>query len=487
MRAFYAAVDIRIYGKNEKPLLLPKELRDSVRFEEQMPAARWRSFIRSISALVAHTDGIRNKSYYPLFRVQKGALTALGEGRTYPYHGNELTIYQARRGGVRFTFCARDVGSASELLAVPLWDGLPREQAAQLLREVGVILSEGGLAHLAAVLRSTSLAALQVQFQLISFLLAVRSFFDVAEASGIDLSDENAYTVDIDRCAMNLGAVCEIEPELRACIAPENALLRERLNRALDTAFQIPARGEAVQNAEPSTDPEQLLRSAETYFAEISDRDGRAASAMQDMGLTFDALTRDYDIVPMQEYLSETHIPGSEADHAYSMLLLIEDGHISTNVQLNDGEVQLRLKAGECVKFIWPERLARFLPALSALELWSERSGFSPERKFREFGKYLEQQEPQYDGLSRIFEAFLKAQYACGDKVRDWNIDFLREVNVPDAEKGHWLSDPWSGRLWRKDEKDAYRKCRQSYWQWEWDCQESVIEHLKRYVALYAY
>ena len=72
VRAFYAAVDIRIYGKNEKPLLLPKELRDSVRFEEEMPAARWRSFIRSISALVAHTDGIRNKSYYPLFRVQKG-------------------------------------------------------------------------------------------------------------------------------------------------------------------------------------------------------------------------------------------------------------------------------------------------------------------------------------------------------------------------------------------------------------------------------
>lgn len=486
VRAFYAAADVRIYGKNEKPLLLPKELNDRICFEEEMPAARWRSFIRNISALVAHTDGIRNKSFYPLFCIQKGSLKLPYKKRSYPYHGNELKIYQGRRGGVRFAFCVRDTGSVSELLSVPLWDGLPREQAAQLLHALTEILSEGGLLHIAAVLRSTSLGALQVQFQLISFLLAVFSFLDIAEASEIDLSGENAYTADFDRCAMNFGAICEIEPEMRALTAPENAKLRDELKKQLHNAFQITDQGEAEPEASPDS-TEQLLSSTESYFAEISDRDGRAVFAMREMGLTFDALTRDYDIVPMREYLSDARIPGDEADHTYSMLLLIEDGQISTNVQLNDGEVQLRLKAGECAKFIWPERLDRFLPALSALELWSERSGFSPERKFREFGKYLEQQEPQYAGLSQKFEAFLKAQYACGDKVRDWRIDFLRGINVPDTVNKKWISDPWSGRPWSADEVKAYRNRKQSYWEWQWNCQEKIIAYLKRYVALYAY
>ena len=285
---------------------------------------------------------------------------------------------------------------------------------------------------------------------------------------------------------MNFGAICEIEPEMRALTAPENAKLRDELKKQLHNAFQITDQGEAEPEASPDS-TEQLLSSTESYFAEISDRDGRAVFAMREMGLTFDALTRDYDIVPMREYLSDARIPGDEADHTYSMLLLIEDGQISTNVQLNDGEVQLRLKAGECAKFIWPERLDRFLPALSALELWSERSGFSPERKFREFGKYLEQQEPQYAGLSQKFEAFLKAQYACGDKVRDWRIDFLRGINVPDTVNKKWISDPWSGRPWSADEVKAYRNRKQSYWEWQWNCQEKIIAYLKRYVALYAY
>ena len=349
-----------------------------------------------------------------------------------------------------------------------------------------MILSDGGLLHIAAVLRSTSLGALQVQFQLISFLLAVLSFFDFAKEFRIDLSGENAYTADFDRCAMNFGAICEVEPEMRALAAPENVGLRERLKEKLYDALQITEQGE-VEERECLDCTEQLLRSTESYFAEISDRDGRAIFAMREMGLTFDALTRDYDIVPMREYLSEARIPGNEADHAYSMLLLIEDGQISTNVQLNDGEVQLRLKAGECAKFIWPERLGRFLPALSALELWSERSGFSPERKFREFGKYLEQQESEYDGLSQIFEEFLKSQYACGDKVRDWDIDFLRAVNVPDTKKAHWLFYPWSGKPWTEKEKTAYDKRGQNYWQWEWAYQKKVIEHLEHYVLLYAY
>lgn len=494
---FYSSVDVYVYGKNAKDLLLPKELNDRVTFEEEMSATRWRSFIRNISTLISFADGIRNKSYYPLFCIETEKLKNFKRTpRSYSYRGRELNIYQEHQdgNGIRFTFCAREIRSVHEFLAVPLWVGLPLSQAEQLLINVADILSQGeytpqaiGFPHTLALLRSHLPGALQMQFQMISFLMAVISFFDFAEKSGIDLSSENAYSIDTDRCAMNFGVLCEIEPEMQAFVAPENAELRQKLSNALSEAFNQ-SHGEAKNTAQPSVAPEQLLRNTESYFAEISDYDGRTAFAMRESNLTFDALIRDSDIVPMKEYLSEKSIPGNEDDHIFSMLLLTEDGQISMNVQLNDGEVQLRLKAGECSKFIWPERLGRFLPALSALEVWSERSGFSPERKFREFGTFLEQRDPvQYQGLGQIFERFLRTQYSCGDKVRDWHIGFLREINQPDIDLGRWLSYPWSGMPWSENEKKAYMKHKQSYWQWENTCQEQIIEYLKQYAALYAY
>lgn len=495
VRAFYSSVDIRIYGKNETPLLLPEELGCRMTFKEEMSATRWRSFIRSVSSLVAHTEGIRNKSYYPLFCIQNECLKNFnGKPQSYPYHGNELNIYQDRQDGIRFTFCERSIGSVHEFLAIPLWSGLPREQAKLLLKDTAGILSKAGqgteavgFPHIVSILHSSLPGLLQVQFQMISFLMAVISFFDFAEKYGIDLSGENYYA-DFDRCAMNFGTLCEIEPEMRVFAAPENTTLRQELKNRLYQVFFNIYHDESNDEEPPSDDMEYLLRSTESYFAEISAHDGRAIYAMREMGLTFDALTRDTDIVPMKKYLSEKSIPGNEVNHIFSMLLLIEDGQISTNVQLNDGEVQLRLKAGECAKFIWPERLWQFLPALTALEIWSERSGFSPERKFREFGTYLEQQEPeQYYGLSQLFGDFLRAQYDCGDKVQDWHIDFSREANLPDIKQKRWLSYPWSGRPWSKDEERAYKARKQTYWQWKGECQGKVIEYLKRYVELYDY
>ncbi len=71
--------------------------------------------------------------------------------------------------------------------------------------------------------------------------------------------------------------------------------------------------------------------------------------------------------------------------------------------------------------------------------------------------------------------------------MRDWRIDFLRGINVPDTVNKKWISDPWSGRPWSADEVKAYRNRKQSYWEWQWNCQEKIIAYLKRYVALYAY
>lgn len=498
VRSFYSAVDVHIYGKSEKRLLLPKELNDRVSFEEEMSATRWRSFIRNISSLVAHTEGIRNKSYYPLFCIENERLENFkGKSRSYLYHGSELSIYQQHLDGVSLTFSERNTGSAREFLAVPFWNGLPREQAELLLKEIAGILSQGRcdgeticFPHIVSILQSNLSGALQMQFQMVSFLIAVISFFDFAKMSGMNLSGEKAYFVDIDRCAMNFGTLCEIEPEMKVFVAQENAELRQKLKTVIYAAFHNKDKdcNKSKSEEHPSDESEQLLRSTETYFARISDRDGRAVFAMRKMGLTFDALTRDTDVVTMKEYLSEESIPGNEENRIFSMLLLIEDGQISTNVQLNNDEVQLRLKVGECAKFIWPERLRRFLPALATLEVWSERSGFLTARKFREFGTFLEQQDPvQYYGLGQIFEDFLNSQYSCGDKVRDWLVDFLRDTNLPDIACERWLSYPWSGRPWSEAEKKSYMTRKQNYWQWERTCQEKIIEYLRQYVRLYAY
>lgn len=499
---FLSAVDIRIYGKNQKELLLPEALDSRLTFAEEMPARRWRSFVQNVSALTAQTDGVRNKSFYPLFSVRKERLKEefdSGQSRSYGYHGKRLRVYQTKKNGILFAFCERDGDAKKEYLPIPLWGDIPKERAEILLRDtaayfeslaVDTAMQEGrtDFHHVISLLRDTAPGLLQVQFQMISFIMAVISFCHFAQDRWELTVDDSACSMDIERCAMNFGLIEELEPELREIVALGRSSDRyEKLEEIIHKAFSENTGLSNPLATEKTNDTVVLLRATESYFSRISNADGRALAAMRENGLVFDALTKDHDMIPLQDYLNAGDIPGNLEDRVFSMLLLLEDGQISINAQLCDGKMQLRLKTGESVKFIAAERIRRFIPALSALEEWSGYSGFSPKQKIWEFGKFIGDAEPAlYEGIDEQFSAFAQAQYDCGDKVSDWDIGFIRGVNTPDFRHKEWYVDPWSGRPWSKEEEKDFEACNQSYWQREWIKQNEVSEMLGQYVRKYS-
>lgn len=489
---FLAAVDIQVYGRNQKKLLLPEMIENRLTPTEWMPARRWHSFVRNISALTTHTEGVGNKSYYPLFSVGKELLkeTVDEKSWSYGYHGKRLRVFQEKASGILFTFCERDIGAKKEYLPIPLWGDLPRDRAEVLLSETANVFAayaqetdRTDFHYVIRLLREKALGLLQIQYQMISFIMAVLSFYDFAWENWQLKINDGICSVDIERCAMNFGPIEEIEPELREIIDEKNDALREKLKKAIYTAFSESTELLSPVSAEKTSDMGKLLWAVESYFSNISTEDERALAAMRASGQVFDVLTRDYDIIPLQDYLNAEDIPGSAEDRVFALLLLLEDGQISINVQLCDGKVQLRVKTGEYVKFIEAERIRRFIPALSILEDWSGRVGYSPERKLCEFGEFIGKTYPaRYEGIDEIFHSFINTQYTCGDKVSDWNIDFIKGMNTPDFDRKEWLIYPWSGRPWNEEEKDSYRTLDQPYWQWERNQEEEVFELLKQYV-----
>lgn len=489
-RDFLSAVDIRVYGRNQKKLLLSDAVESRLTAVEEMPTKRWREFVRSVSALIRHTGGIGNKSYYPLFSVPKDSLSGPDreEARSYSYHGSRFRVYQTKKDGILFTFCEREAGAKRELLPIPLWGDLPKERAKRLLEETAEVFASNAkcqsrtdFCNVIALLRESSLGLLQVQFQLISFIMAVLSFCDFARERGLPCIDG----VDIDRCAMSFGTVKEFEAELREITDGKNEALCEELKKIIYAAFSESEELYAPVEGENSGDTEKLLRAAETYFLSISDADERALAAMREDEIVFDALTRDYDVVSLQDYLNAEGISGSIEDRVFSLILLLMDGQVSMNVRLYDGKMQLRLKTGEYVKSIEAERIRQFIPVLSALEDWCVRAGYSPEHKLCEFGRFLGELDPtRYGELGETFRTFANAQYVCGDTVSDWNIGFTGESSLPDTKRGEWLVDPWSGRAWSEEEKEHYASRGLSPMQWEKEQCAEAIEQLKLYVKL---
>lgn len=493
-RDFLSAVEIRVYGRNEKKLLLPDAVERQMTAVEEMPAKRWRAFVRTVSSLIRQTGGIGNKSYFPLFTVSKDSLREPDEeeARSHGYHGSRLRVYQTKGDGILFTFCERIVGTKKEILPIPLWGDLPKERAKILLEEVAEVLARNAkyqsrtdFCNVIALLHESSPGLLQVQLQLISFILSALSFHDFVRERGLSCIDGDTCGVDADRCAMSFGTVKEFEAELREISIGENEALRRELKKVIYAAFSEHTDQLLVpQTAEKSTgDAEQRLRAAETYFLGISNEDERALVAMRENDMVFDALTRDHDVVSLQTYLGADSISGSMEDRIFSLLLLLMDGQVSMNVRLYDGKMQLRLKAGEYVKSIEAERIRRFLPALSVLEDWCIHAGYSPEHKIGEFGRFLgELDSAKYGGLGETFRTFANTQYVCGDMVRDWNINFTRESSLPDSERGEWLIDPWSGRAWSEEEKERYASLDLSPMLWEKKQCAETAEQLKLYV-----
>lgn len=497
-RDFLSAVEIRVYGRNQKKLLLPDAVESRLTAVEAMPTKRWRAFVRSVSALIRQTVGIGNKSYFPLFSVPKDSLREPDEeeARSFGYHRGRLRVYQVKGDGILFTFCERVVGAKKEILPIPLWGDMPKERAKLLLEEVAEVFARNAkcqsrtdFCNVIALLHDSSLGLLQVQFQLISFILSVLSFHDFAREHGLCRIDRNTCSADIDRCAMSFGTAEEFEAELREISDGGNNALREELKMVVYAAFSecterlyvSPTVGENTGNTE------ELLRASETYFLDISNEDERALAAMRENDAVFDALTMDHDVVSLQAYLNAESISGSMEERVFSLLLLLTDGQVSMNVRLYDGKMQLRLKAGEYVKSIEAERIRCFIPALSALEDWCVRAGYSPERKISEFGRFLgELDSARYAGLEETFRAFANTQYVCGDTVSDWNISFTEESNSPNPEHGEWMADSWSGRIWSEEEKERYISLEISPMQWEKERCAEALEQLKQYVKLIA-
>lgn len=506
-RDFLNAIDVRIYAQDDHAPLEERYF-SRIRSEKRMQRSEWREMTLKMAAGLTRSDLVENASYAPFFRLDKEDYVRLKKQlgddgwnvRHWTYHCLDADIWQNRRIAfmnkvvLQGTLRVHEDACSDTVRIVPLalFEKISAENLKAVSKDLEQFFAEKSpeaFKHIIRLLKSECPILLKVKMQWISFLLSIIMFFDALERAGImfKLSTVDKYGFsknrnhDLDKIAKNFGFLDDTFKALYTlCASEKNAqTLRHGLRTMLytklkDSLVLLRTPGE-VENAPPQS-AEKYIRPAEDFFFKAGARDEKYLSIIKTQGLVYSVIVPTNIHSSMSKYLKYFRENTKEFSYALNdcigiLLMMMDVGVTAMTIRdENDefGEAFLSnwVRAGEQSLYVLARRYYRFFPALVELESRCERIGYNVIRQIRRFGEYLEYREPNQKNLG---EHFADDLYRClrnqGYKLRDWNIDFLLDLDIPvkrgDAEGVDDVRSvrDWDGKPWEEREWERFRRC----------------------------
>ena len=505
-RDFLQAVDVRIYAQDDHA---PLEERYFARIQSKNPMQRaeWRDMILKMAVGLTRSDLVENASYAPFFRLSlndyellKKALNKDGwKSRKWTYHCLEAEIWQNRQIAflnkimLQGTFRVHrdELSNTVRIVPLALFEKISTANLNDVSEALAVFFAEQDskmFDHIIRLLRSKCPIMQKVKMQWISFLLSVIMFFGAMERAGIAFAlsdvDNNGISKnrnhDLDKITKNFALFNDAFDAVRALCSPdENAqsrrnklwknLLYPKLKDTL-TLLSVPENGNSVSKKSAS----DYIRLAEDFFFETGARDEEYLSVIKRQGLTYRVIVPTNIRSSMGSYLKyfREHSEGTvyAVEDCIGILLMIMDTGVTAMTIRDDknesGDACLSnwVRSGEQALYARARRYYRFFPALVELESRCERSGYNIVRQMRRFGEALERMEPDQKNLGSGFSKLYTDLRKQGYKMRDWNIDFLLDLDIP-TQNGDDATDDvrpvqdWNDKSWEEREWKKFRRC----------------------------
>ena len=540
-RDFQKAIDVRVYAKSR---MLPQSV-SWIQAEKTMSIAQWRGMILEMSLGISESDVVENTTYAPFFRMSQEQYSKLVKSvlgkkwltpRTWTYRKLKADIWQKpltvpsnsgeQEVKLLYTLRVHEDKGSENVRIVPLV--LFKSMSYKRLEEVSKCLAEyleeeriKDAEHIVSVLRDTCPMLWKIKMQWISFFVSAFAFFDALETLknadisfyGMDFSvpDEpfdlpRPYeTLDLTKIAKNFGrlsdsssALFDLYVKLNSDVSQAKTELYglwgklqnylEPLWISRDDGDFCKEAGQYITLAEDffyktGIDYEKDLLAEAMYWNRFEDDDPSKAQKKERSSL------EDY-----LGYFSNQRDVRYHPEDCIGVLLMTMDTGV-TAMTIRDSKTRASgamkwthrvvnwVRAGEQSLYLGARRYYRFFPALIELEARCLRSGYSVLENVRAFGKALEKEGcfRKSGSVPQRMADFYDCVQKYGYRLRDWNFDFLIDLDAPTFHKvkTDWNSNvrpkrEWDGGDW-EEEKQEICKEGQDYYLYERQQQQYYV------------
>lgn len=502
------AVDVQVYARNKKQLLLKEQFRSRINNNKIMTISQWRSYTQSVSGRISSSDVVENTSYEPFFRLSgkqyeklsRSLQESLWQMRTWTYRRLRTDIWQksayTSNSGIQMQLTMRchsdEESGAGTVRVIPraLFDGLSFSSMELLCEDVARYFENEDaerFQHFIDLLSNSGGQVKQVQIQLISFLISVIIFYEAVEKAGIRFSPKFVDTGDdyplgknhdLDKIAQNFGRqedtyaavmeLCKTDARAKEHRKKIRNILWDILECKLPVLWRDHEYGKACNQSD------RCLILAEDFFYAVGLKDEKRLSDLQKEGVVYgsDVRTDIYShLTQYFEYFESKSELYSFEDCAGALLMLLDQGvagmtsrvsHLSDGA---DGESSITndLRAGEQSLYVGARRFYRYIPALIVIETRCRQLGYSVIKQATRFGQLLDREEPGQN-MEDAFHKLVYLLYYHGQLLRDWEFDLLYMIDQPVRNgkdsirsKREWCMRDWDDE-WKIIEACTYEE-----------------------------
>ncbi len=488
-----SAVSIYVFAQNKAGLLLDHGL--ALKAEQYLPMNELRGLSQQISnALqiygVANTSYVLSAAIPARFSNRLDYNSALSDSSgLFRYRGYSQLYYYKFNSVLWKTIRINMPANSQKLnrmftslvtfgnLSVEDFDVL----CGHIAKQMDAVLP---YSHIAKILWNHSPRLARPRAQMISFLLSIECFVEFFREQ-ISTDPTTLYNIllrsDFQKIITNFGKVSVMRYELielfkKICFTDSlEYTISEQVayyaQSIWGTEDFIPSASFKMGSVEDTTENVLLCEAAEDIFYEVGINAECAAASCIEEHKKFEPTSPGNDVIQLNQYLS---IMGRKTDSRPKsmgcVLLLMDSGLLSMNMEENQGNLQCVLKSGELAMYVLPRRFSVFIHALAIVE----RDARDRNRDFiiaiSRFIDYLQDycyQTRKYDGsedrvlLRKLKESkgILLYMYESRQLFQDWDTELLTEgdrMDVIEEQYGRYMPGKYRAKLWEETARRRY-------------------------------
>ncbi len=425
-KAFLASLDIRVYVRDCRNILLESDIQKQISWSQNYIAEDWWIYINNIAERITMDENVENTTFMPTFYLSTEGYDKLrnyiGHSEVWQYKDKETEIWnnvvinENGKSKMIESMCIEFAKKNKEYHVTPyvILGNLSEAEMDLLFNYLLCVFSQtknDAFKQFIHILKMPNKYAFDIKLSLCMSILSVLRMDRLIKASGItqDMLKGN----DFDKISMNYGTVNETKIAFKTLFEDTKfaEALRDQLSNTIISfltrrAKSIPYsdRGSSDANATQA----YCLKRAEDYFIDLEFKEEAQLQHRREKNFIYVAWSefnnKECTVSNYFKFFQNNGLKNSFNQQLSAMLLLIHNGIIELKALNTNGD-SVFLKVGVITSLIKiNRRLFDYLPALIDLQKICEEQGEGFESWSGLFGRNLERNHMGVENMNLGWE-----------------------------------------------------------------------------------
>ena len=463
-KAFFASLDIRIYVRDSRSILLESDITKRISWQKNYVIEDWWIYVNNVAERITKDENVENTAFMPTFSLTLDGYSKLRNYMAHEngWHGeiwryedvpveiwNNIPLKDNNQAKMTESLCVHSLKGKQQYHITPyisfgIIDQMDLAVLIDNLLQVFMRSSSKQFQQFVYVLARSNQWALDIKLHLCMSILSVLRMTRLIRAAGIKQSA--LLGNDFDKVSMNFGTVSETKMAFEALMEdskPAEAL-REQLSSVI-IAF-LTRYAQAIpysdnMSCDANATQGYCLKRAEDYFIDLDFKEEAQRQHRREKNIIYVSWSKfdnkECSLSNYFEFFHAQNLKTSFYQQLSAMLLLVYNGVIGYRALNTDGDSAF-LKVGEITSLVAVKRrLFNYLPALMDLEEICTKHGYAFESWAGLYGRYLDRHPDETENTVNMNLGWEFQYYANRfEKVKRSFCDFAPLCKEINSQKG---------------------------------------------------